>query len=168
MSLRSSIGTVLLACLSASIWVGCAAEAPDYSGTQFACGDGVCPDGFTCLESVCVKDDAVPPDASLEPDASAPDAALPDATPAATCDDMFSTAPGYELCSEDEDSCSFNVALEGKNCGAACKTLGSTCIGAIDNNEEPCVGIPETGDDCTTVRQSNICICARIALESGL
>ncbi len=147
---------------------GCVAS-PDYGATRFACSDGVCPSGFDCIEAVCIAEgEETPPDASVVVvDAALPDAALPDAQPQATCDEMFSTAPGYELCSEDEESCSFNVALGGDTCTSACLALNTTCLGAFDNNEVPCIAVPETGDTCDTVRGSNICVCARIPETSS-
>ncbi len=149
-----------------ALWAGCTTSTPDYSATQFACSDGVCPSGYECVEAVCILEGTASVDAAEETDAAIPDAALPDAAPEATCDEMFSEAPGYELCSEDDASCSFNVALAGTSCRDACTALGTTCLGALDNNEIPCEGVPETGDDCDTIRASNICMCARIAPDS--
>jgi len=101
--------------------------------------------------------------APLPIDAAAiPDASPPDAVPLATCDDLFSEAPGYELCSEDELSCSFNYNLAGETCAIACTSLGSTCLGAFDNNAELCLPVEATGDTCDTPRSSEICVCARI------
>ena len=161
MQIRTFIRASIVAVLAAG--VGCVAS-PDYSATRFACSDGVCPDGYDCAEGVCIGEGEKSVDGAVAiPDAAIPDASVPDALPAATCDDMFSGAPAYELCSEDEASCSFNVALDGTACTAACELLGTTCLGAFDNNEIPCEPVPATGDTCDTVRSSNICVCARIA-----
>lgn len=141
--------------------LGCVAS-PDYGATRFSCSDGLCPDGYNCIESVCVEEGQEFDGAVATPDAEIPDASVPDAVPAATCDEMFSQAPGYELCAEDEASCSFNVALAGTACTTACQLLGTTCLGAFDNNEILCEPVPETGDTCDTIRQSNICVCARL------
>ncbi len=169
MHLRTIIRAWTLAALAAASGavVGCVAS-PDYNATQFACSDGVCPGGYDCVEGVCIEEGTEPTfDATAEiADADVADASVPDAVPAATCDDMFSQAPGYELCSEDEASCSFNVALAGTACTSACDLLGSTCLAAFDNNAIACEPVPETGDTCDTVRQSNICVCARIPPSS--
>tara|TARA_R110002096_G_scaffold435826_2_gene663533 strand:- start:56084 stop:56590 length:507 start_codon:yes stop_codon:yes gene_type:complete len=147
-------------CVGFGVGFGCVAS-PDYSATRFACSEGVCPAGYDCIEGVCIAP-GLEPDAAVVVDAATPDASVPDALPAATCDEMFSGAPGYELCSEDEASCSFNVLLEGTACTSACELLGTTCLGAFENEAIACDPIPDTGATCATVRNSNICVCARI------
>jgi hypothetical protein len=161
MRIPTFIHVWLLAGITAGF--GCVAS-PDYSATKFACSEGVCPEGYDCVEGVCLGEGDEPDfDGAVATfDAAIPDASVPDALPAATCDEMFSGAPGYELCSEDEASCSFNVALAGTACTSACELLGTTCLDAFDNNAIACEPVPKTGDTCDTVRASNICVCARI------
>ena len=160
----------------------------DYSGVEFACSDGeTCPSGYSCELQVCrliadplsdgggplPGEDARVADAgSGVPDAgtNAPDAGTPpaDAMPAdamppdaavATCDELFSAAPAYKLCSEEVDRCSFNVTTGGGTCDDACAALGSTCLGALNNGADPCISVGT--DTCQTPRQTEICICAK-------
>lgn len=144
----------------------CSVEV-DYGSTTFACSDGLCPDGYSCVATVCEADEQITgdPDAAIEPvpdAAPAVDAEQPDAEAQATCDELFGQAPGYQLCSEDDLGCSFNVSLEGQTCTAACLLLQSTCLGAFDNESiAPCAPIEATGDTCDTPRSSEICVCAR-------
>lgn len=139
----------------------------DYGDTSFACSTGECPSGYTCEQELCVSDEGVPgePDAAVSvasPDAGA---SAPDAQALAACDDAFAMAPGYQLCSEDEASCSFNVNTAGGTCAQACEQLGSTCLEAFANNDgDLCLPLVENGDTCESTRQTEICVCARLQL----
>jgi hypothetical protein len=86
---------------------------------------------------------------------------VPDAMPLVACDVLFGEAPGYQLCSEDELSCSFNVALLGETCTAACILLETTCLAAFANEDVDLCAPLVTDDTCDTARQSQICVCAR-------
>lgn len=152
---------------------GCSVQV-DYGNTEFSCSSGDCPSGYRCVSNVCLLESAEEeendsPDAAIEeeetPDASVADAAVeePDAdlTPA-SCDALFSSAPGYELCFEQDQSCAFNVATAGGNCHQACNNLGSVCLGAFDNDENSlCVPVQGSTDTCDTQRDTEICVCAR-------
>lgn len=146
---------VAIATLSLVLLAGCTASA-DFSDTSFACSDGKCPNGFNCVQLMCVSELAV--DAGSLADATV---SIPDAMPLVACDVLFGEAPGYQLCSEDAVSCSFNVNLAGETCTIACQRLETTCLAAFDNETELCVPIEVTGDTCDLARQSEICVCAR-------
>ncbi|MCX4241058.1 hypothetical protein [Paraliomyxa miuraensis] len=79
--------------------------------------------------------------------------------PAPSCDELYGTAPGYELCMETEDECHFNADTAGGNCFDMCASLGGTCLDAFDNSTA-CV-ILSFGDDCFTNRTNEICVCNR-------
>jgi hypothetical protein len=104
---------------------------------------------------MCVSDPSG--DAGIEVDAFIP----PDAMPQAACDDLFGQAPGYQLCSEDAVSCSFNVALVGETCTIACELLETTCLNALSNEDIDLCAPVVSDDTCDTARQSQICVCAR-------
>lgn len=164
MGLRMRARFYMAAALGLLMSAGCVVSV-DYGNTSFSCADGECPDGYSCVEAVCVSDeiaaavDAAPPQVDAD---QTPDAGEPDSTPLATCEELFGQAPGYQLCSEDELSCSFNVALAGETCTAACLLLESTCLAAFDNDAaDLCAPIEATGDTCDTPRSTEICVCAR-------
>jgi hypothetical protein len=138
--------------------VGACVADVDNGDTTFACSDGVCPDGYSCLQALCLAD--VEGDGGMASDAAF-DSNATDAAPLVACDVLFGQAPGYQLCSEDEVSCSFNVNLAGETCTAACQMLQTTCLGAFDNNDDLCLPVEATGDTCDTTRSSEICVCAR-------
>ncbi len=166
MQLRSLNALALALLASLGLGSGACRVNVDYSDTAFACTEGECPSGFSCQSEVCVPDDGVlPGESDAAVDAEVPDASLPDAQALAACDDSFAAAPGYELCSEDEASCSFNYETAGGTCADACTLLGTTCLGAFDNNAILCEPVPATGDTCDTPRQSEICVCARLPLQ---
>lgn len=80
-----------------------------------------------------------------------------------SCDELFGLAADYELCMEDEGSCTFNVDPEGANCNMVCSAFGAGCIDSIDNpgKGQEC---ENQGDfDCGTVsgEESTICVCAK-------
>lgn len=165
--LPQTLLAISLVALSSAASGGCRVSV-EYGETAFACAEGECPGGYLCVQEICLSDEAVDEAdaAGSDPaDASPPaDASEPDAQALAACDDAFAMAPAYELCSEDEASCSFNVTTGGGTCSEACVALGSTCLAAFDNNEIACEPIPATGDTCDTPRNSNICVCARLPL----
>ncbi len=150
-----SILQVVLASLSLLLLVGCTASV-DYGDTSFACTDGECPGGFNCVQAMCVSE--LTEDAGSQPDAMT---TPPDAMPLVTCEMLFGAAPGYQLCSENDLSCSFNVNLAGETCTIACERLETTCLEAFDNADDLCAPIEATGDNCDTARGSEICVCAR-------
>lgn len=176
----------------------------NYDNAAYSCTDGLCPDGYSCVDEVCLTTAALglvdggtealesnvdasdissdasqtasdasvaSTDASVaSPDAQPPqpvaDAAppAPDAVPPepGSCDALFNTAVGYQLCSDEADRCSFNAKTAGGNCNAICASFAATCLNAFDNNDAaPCAPIEATGDTCETNRQSEICVCTR-------
>ena len=94
-----------------------------------------------------------------------PDAApLPDAPPPPTCDQLYGGAPEYILCDEQPDTCEFNARTDGGDCNEMCQDFGGTCVMAYDNqtgNGLDCIRVEATGDDCTTNRTTEICVCTR-------
>ncbi len=147
---------VLVAVLTA-----CAIEV-DPSNTRFTCAEEpVCPDGFSCVAGVCEPNDAADAAPPVDARPGEPDAE-PDALVRPSCDETYGEAPGYILCLEGETTCSFNVSLEGGNCGDLCPMFGGTCEGALDNeNAEGLECISVGVDTCTTNRNTEICICSR-------
>jgi hypothetical protein len=101
--------------------------------------------------------DSGPRDAG-PPDSGPPDSGPPDAGPP-PCDDTYGMAPSYELCMELSDRCEFATATAGGTCNDICTRFGGTCLGALDNLSVPCM--PTGTDDCSTPRNSEICICSR-------
>jgi hypothetical protein len=144
------------------LWLTACLANADYGDTVFACEEvSLCPSGYTCESGVCISEQASE-SADAGPDAAAEaDADLPDALPLAACDDRFGAAPGYQLCSEDATSCSFNVNTAGGTCAEACLALESECLAAYDNEVDLCVPVEATGDTCDTPRSTEICVCAR-------
>ena len=108
-------------------------------------------------------DSAVEPDApQTQPDAASP---VPDAAPTLTsCNELYGAAPEYVLCQQLDLTCEFNVLTNGGNCNQMCANFGGSCVAAYDNDTGPdldCVRKEASGDDCTTNRNTEICICTR-------
>lgn len=85
-----------------------------------------------------------------------------DAPPAfASCDDIYSDVPAYELCLELDDRCLFNAATAGGSCADVCAQVGGMCIEAYDNDPgAPCIG--NQLETCDVPRDDEICVCTRI------
>jgi hypothetical protein len=76
------------------------------------------------------------------------------------CNDIYGTAPGYELCEENEDECRFDANLDGGSCHDMCIMFGGMCIGALGNGQAGGCGV--TGmDDCADTPNTEICICTK-------
>lgn len=77
------------------------------------------------------------------------------------CDDVFGAAPGYVLCEETPDTCSFNATLAMTSCDAMCMMFGSTCTEAFTNMASDCasIDVATTCDDATA--NDHICVCAK-------
>jgi hypothetical protein len=138
----------------------------DFDNTSFACADGTCPAGYECVAERCVApasggDAGSRIDGSTgdNSDASAipPDAALQ----LATCDEQFGASTGYQLCIEAETTCEFfHLGAVAEACADVCALYGSTCVTTYNSDEAtPCTRQEEA--DCTTTRQSQICVCNR-------
>ncbi len=78
-----------------------------------------------------------------------------------SCEALFGDAPRFVLCDETETTCSFNALTDGGTCNQMCRSLGSRCVGAIDNDGNSCREIRGSRDTCDTRRQTEICICER-------
>ncbi len=78
-----------------------------------------------------------------------------------SCEARFGDAPNFVLCGETTDTCSFNAHTDGGTCEQMCRSLGSRCVGAIDNEGNSCREIRGSQDTCQTRRQTEICICER-------
>lgn len=100
-----------------------------------------------------------------EPDLPKIDTKKPDMKPPKTCDDIYSTASGYILCQETATSCEFNANTPNGNCQTLCTSFsGQTCLGAHDNPDtagQECNANLGAGDDCSTNRGTEICVCSR-------
>jgi hypothetical protein len=144
----------LATALVAIVCTGCLVDVK-YDDVRLACSDGVCPMGMECVQGICFNPAEIP-DAAVD---SASDAPV-DALALASCDESFSGAPGYELCTEEPLQCSFNVQLSGSTCTAACTELGTTCLTSYDNETVRCDPIAE--ESCDVSRNSQICVCAKI------
>jgi len=79
----------------------------------------------------------------------------------AECDGIFGTAPGYILCEETVDTCSFNATLTMTACDAMCMMFGATCTAAQTNSASDCASIDgdTTCDDATTT--DSVCVCTK-------
>jgi hypothetical protein len=78
----------------------------------------------------------------------------------ATCDELFGTAPGYVLCEDNADNCSFNVTLTMTSCDALCMMFASTCIEGFTNSATGCVTDGALACDDATTTES-VCRCAK-------
>src|SRR5688500_4146058 len=81
----------------------------------------------------------------------------PSPSPDLSCTELFGSAPDFVLCEETETTCSFNARIDGGTCDQMCASLGSPCVGAI-NNGESCEELPDNNDTCETSRSTEICI----------
>lgn len=145
--------------LATSFGLGACNVSVDYGETAFACSAGECPNGYSCRAGMCIDESVEPP--VKEADATVNDPV--DAAVFAACDDAFAVAPGYQLCSEDETSCRFNVATAGGTCAEACEMLGSTCLSAEANEDvDLCLPIADLMETCDSPRNSEICVCQRL------
>jgi hypothetical protein len=77
-----------------------------------------------------------------------------------SCTEIYGRAPGFELCSESDDACTFDVDLGSGDCDAICTTYGGTCVGAFGNASAG--GCTQTGmDDCSYTANTEICVCTK-------
>ena len=78
-----------------------------------------------------------------------------------TCQERYGSVREFILCSQTEDSCSFNARTDGGSCNDVCRSFGSACLGARGNeNSAPCT--PLSGPDtCESTQGTEICICER-------
>jgi hypothetical protein len=132
----------------------------DFDGTKFTCNDGVCPDGFSCVEGTCVtsstgQDGGAGGDATALPDAPPPDADT--ATPA--CNDQYGAALQYMLCAADATSCEFFVHTDvATACNDICPLYGGECVNSFDATEGTECTREEEGA-CTALHTGQLCIC---------
>ncbi|RMH36625.1 MAG: hypothetical protein D6689_22145 [Deltaproteobacteria bacterium] len=149
--------------LAFAVATGCVVRV-DPADTRFRCErEPVCPAGFECVGGVCEPSGAAPdaggPDGAA--DAGAVDGGAADAA-RAPCDATYGAAPAYVLCQQTATTCAFNAQTAGGTCGDACAAYGGACLGAFDNENGPgqeCA--PIAADDCTTPRETEICVCTR-------
>lgn len=78
----------------------------------------------------------------------------------ASCDDVFGTAPGYILCEDNPDNCSFNVMLGMTSCDALCMMFGATCIEGLTNAMAGCTTDGVLACDDATTNES-VCRCTK-------
>lgn len=151
---------VLLAA-AAALLGGCLLDI-DYDNTRFSCSDGVCPDGFSCLEGTCVAASAGQ-DGGAGGDADPmADAGDPDGTAAMSCDEEFGAAPSYTLCVEEADTCEFFVTADvATACNDICAQYGATCVNSFDATGGGTECTREVEGLCTATHMSQICICSR-------
>lgn len=121
-------------------------------------------DAASTVDSAAVMDapSSPPIDASIDASIDAPIDAPP--IPPATCDELYGDSLEYMLCDEQPSTCEFNVRTNGGNCNQLCSAYGGTCVAAYDNTSDPgaeCARIEASGDDCTTNRSTEICVCSR-------
>ncbi|MBN2359433.1 MAG: LamG domain-containing protein, partial [Deltaproteobacteria bacterium] len=85
---------------------------------------------------------------------------IPDRDIALSCDELFSFAPGYELCAERSDECEFYLS-SGKtmSCTTVCKQRGTDCNTAHGNTTH--CDYSASAVDCDTLYDDIICVCAR-------
>jgi hypothetical protein len=152
---------LLLIIAAATTAAGCLLDI-DFDGTRFSCQDGVCPDGYSCVESTCVAESTTG-DAGARADAAGQaDAAGADASALPTCDEQFGAAPSYTLCLEDATSCEFFVTQEvATACTDICAQFGAECVNSFDATGGGTECTREVEGACTATHMSQICICAR-------
>lgn len=132
----------------------------DFDNTRFSCSDGVCPDGFSCVEGTCVASSAGQDgggDAAGQSDSGPPDGGI--AT--MTCDEQFGAALSYVLCSEQPTTCEFFVHTDvATACADICPLYGAECVNSFDATEgTECTH--EAEGACTATHTGQICICNR-------
>lgn len=140
------LGSVLL------LWLAAGCGSGTIGGDQL---DSSQPDGQINPGDASALDAVPPPDAPPPP----PDAPLPP-----SCDELYGAAREYIYCYETETTCAFNARTNGGNCNEMCSSLGGTCVAAYDNVSDigfECDRIVDTGDNCTTLRSTEICECTR-------
>ena len=138
----------------------------DFDNTSFACSDGTCPAGYECVAERCVApasggDAGSRTDAASGGNADASSNASDAAVQLATCDEQFGASTGYQLCVETETTCEFfHLSAVAEACTDVCALYGAACATSYNSDEgTPCTRQEEA--DCTTTRQSQICVCNR-------
>jgi hypothetical protein len=140
---------------------GCKVDV-DFDNTRFMCADGVCPDGYECVDAVCVVSEGGDGDGG----AGATDGGDADAmAPLQACLDQFGGAPGYQLCAENVDSCEFFHATgDGTQitCDEVCPVYGATCVESYDATAGETQCTRDTAEEgCVVAHSSQICVCTR-------
>jgi len=83
--------------------------------------------------------------------------------PSGTCEQRFGDAPGYQLCDESRQTCTFSAFLDGSDCAQLCSDLDSECVDAFDN--PPPGGAmqcnAEGPSNCETNAGTQICVCLK-------
>lgn len=82
-----------------------------------------------------------------------------------SCEALFGDAPGFRLCDETASTCSFNATTDGGTCDQMCQSLGSQCVGALDNEGASCHALSGSYDTCQSRRETEICVCERPLTE---
>ncbi len=80
---------------------------------------------------------------------------------APTCDELYGSAPGYLLCDESQDECTFSAQINGGSCSDLCTSFGATCIAAYDNGAGDSCVVQSLSDTCFTLRVTEICVCSK-------
>ena len=86
---------------------------------------------------------------------------------AASCDAQFGKTKGYELCSSDANSCSFNAQKDKKmSCDDVCAAAGSKCLTAFGNGSVNCKAGGKVSCSLST-HFNDICVCEQKPACSG-
>ncbi len=109
-----------------------------------------------CLES---------PPGPLSPGPDAAGAGADAAFPGRSCDEIFGSAPDYQLCSEDANSCTFYSRLFNGDdfvCQDACGTFDSECLDGFADTDLGDKCEIDTEEGCESPHEDQICVCSRL------
>jgi hypothetical protein len=75
---------------------------------------------------------------------------------AVTCEEMYGTAPSFDLCEETTNSCRFYVQTSEDTCKNLCSSYGGECVDNYDGNCASSIG----SQGCNVVHYDQVCICS--------
>jgi hypothetical protein len=78
-----------------------------------------------------------------------------------TCEKMYGTANGFDLCEATVNSCRFYVITSEDTCTNLCTSFGGACIDNYDGNCASNIG----SQGCDVVHQDQVCICTLPAVS---
>ena len=135
-----------------------------------SCRGVTCSRGETCVEGACVSaavDPRTLPEWGEETGSSdaggdGADAGVDAGDAVRSCDEIYMSSAGYQLCDQRPSECEFYAELGGDSCDDVCGAAGGTCVETYaDGNPDDCerAGGPRS---CSDTHRNEICVCTRI------